>query len=170
MKEIKTKCVITGHHLQELECRHDKNHSQALEIQKKLRSKIIELIEEGTMYFYCGMDLGVELWAGEILLDLKKDYPNIIVHSVLASEHRADNWSEEDRERYFDNVLPKCDEETYTSVENDEDCMRYHSNYLSRKADIYLAVWNGGEICDTAELIRKARKMKKVVVVIEVRG
>lgn len=168
MKLIKTKCVIGGHHLSELPIENNEKHPIALEIKSKLRQNIIELIDDGVKIFMCGMDLGVEMWAGEILLDLKKDYSDIKIHSVIASENRADHWSEEDRERYFDKILPFCDEETYTSIHNDDEAKGYHNNFLSRRADVYLVVWNGGEICDTADLVRKAKKMKKEVIVLDV--
>ncbi len=166
MEILKTKCVIVGHLHHELQGGGVADHPESIEIQDKLRKKLIELIEGGTTYFYCGMELGVELWAGEILLVLKEDYPQIKIHSVIASEERANDWSEEDRERYFDEVLPNCDEETYTSVRNDDEALPYRNSYLSKQADLFLAVWNGGETCHTADLVRKVEKLGKEIILI----
>ncbi len=163
-----TKCVVAGHYPHELRGKGDENHEDSTKIKKLLRKKLKDLIEDGTTYFYCGMELGVELWAGEILLDLKKTYPDITIHSVIASEHRADDWSDEDRERYFDEVLPNCDEETYASCQNDEEAIPYRNKYLTTLADVFLIFWNGNELTDTAGLIRKATKKRKQVNIIEI--
>lgn len=168
MKPTGTKCVITGHHAHELPFDLSPNSPETQSLQEKLRSKIIEFVEKDITYFYCGMELGVELWAGEILLALKDEYPDIYIHSVIASEHRADDWSDDDRERYFDELLPHCDEESYTSTRDDGGgAMLYRNSYLAKEGDIFIAVWNGAEICDTADLIRKAKKQRKETIVIE---
>lgn len=105
MKELKTKCVIAGHSKAELPHEGDEKHPDIIALKENIKKKLIELIEDGNSFFYCGMELGVELWSGEILIDLKKDNPHFTITSVIVSEKRAEFWSEEDRERYFDEVL-----------------------------------------------------------------
>lgn len=166
MKLLKNRCVVTGHHLHELPF-HDEPHGEdSLKLQEKIRKQLVALLEEGVQTFYCGLELGVELWVGEILLNLKKDYPDLKIHIALASEERANDWGEEDRERYFDNVLPFCDTVETISSENNDKCMIFRNNYLSKRSDLFLVVWDGRELCDTAYLVSKAKNLKKDVLIL----
>lgn len=41
------------------------------------------------------------------------------------------------------------------------------TNLLSKRGTIFLVVWNGGEICETADLVRKVKKPNKVVIMLD---
>lgn len=169
MKQEHKKCVITGHYPHELSLNGAENHPDTLALKEKLQTKLKELIDDGIYDFFCGMELGVELWAGEILLALKSDHPQLTVHAYLAGEHRTDDWSDEDRERYFDQVLPHCNTVHYASDQVTNVDVLFRNNQLAKEGDLFLAVWNGESGTHTADLVEKAENMGKEVVIVDSR-
>ena len=52
-----------------------------------MRDQIVALIEnEGVTHFITGMALGVDMYAAEIVLDLKSKYPHITLESAIPCE------------------------------------------------------------------------------------
>ena len=49
-----------------------------IDMKKRLSVQIQSLIADGADEFYSGMALGVDTWAAEIVLELKKLYPKFI--------------------------------------------------------------------------------------------
>ena len=88
-----------------------------------MRDQIAALIEnEGVTHFITGMALGVDMYAAEIVLDLKSKYPHITLESAIPCETQAIKWPVASRERYY-NIAAKCDKETMLQREYTSDCM-----------------------------------------------
>lgn len=160
----KKTCALTGNLPIHFHFGADENHEDCIYIKTQLRIQLEDFIANGITNFYSGLERGGELWAGEQVLLLQKKYPDIKLYAVLATEEQANFWSEVDRERYFDHVLPSCkDIYIISSVDNNR-CMRVRNEYLVKKADIILAIDPQTELSDTAEMIRLANKQKKEVI------
>lgn len=70
MENIKTTCAFTGHRPEKLNI----SECQA----KKLLCKAVDnAISSGYTTFITGMARGVDIWAGEVVLEFKKVYPHI---------------------------------------------------------------------------------------------
>lgn len=63
--DIKHACAFTGHRPERLEAPED-------EVKKWLEVKIRKAVEDGYTDFITGMQRGVDLWAAEILMKLKR--------------------------------------------------------------------------------------------------
>ena len=123
------------------------------------------LIEnEGVTHFITGMALGVDMYAAEIVLDLKSKYPHITLESAIPCETQAIKWSVASRERYY-NIAAKCDKETMLQREYTSDCMDKRNRYMVDHADYILAVWNGCP-SGTGNTVRYAHKKGKSIIVI----
>ena len=70
------------------------------------------------------MALGVDLYAAEIVLNLKAKYPHITLESAIPCETQAVKWSVAARERYY-NIAAKCDKETMLQREYTSDCKAF---------------------------------------------
>ena len=71
-----------------------------------MRDQIVALIEnEGVTHFITGMALGVDMYAAEIVLDLKSKYHHITLESAIPCETQAIKWSVASRERYYNCLL-----------------------------------------------------------------
>ena len=116
-------CAFTGHRPKGLG--YPESDGRCAALKEKLRSLIVKLMEEeGVTHFISGMALGVDMYAAEIVLELKKQYPQITL------------------DRYF-SIAEQCDQETMLQRQYTPDCLRKRNRYMVDHADIVLAVWNG---------------------------
>ena len=84
----------------------------------------------------------VDMYAAEIVLDLKQTYPYITLECAIPYERQAVRWPEALRNRYF-SITERCDQETMLQRQYTPDCLRKRNQYMVDHADIVLAVWNG---------------------------
>lgn len=143
----------------------NENDERCVRLKKILKEEIINLIEEEDVtHFITGMALGVDLYAAEIVLDLKARYPNITLESAIPCETQAVKWSMAQRERYYD-IAAQCDKETMLQSHYSPDCMDKRNRYMVDHADYILAVWNGCP-SGTGNTVRYAHKKGKSIIVI----
>lgn len=72
---IKKACVITGYKPHELGI-FSVNHPSIEILKYSLRNKIVQSMDEGIEWFVISGQTGIELWAADVILDLKKEgYP-----------------------------------------------------------------------------------------------
>ena len=103
-------CAFTGHRPKGLG--YPESAGRCAALKEKLRSLIIRMIEEeGVTHFISGMAQGVDMYAAEIVLELKKHYPQITLECAIPYERQAVRWPEALRNRYF-SIAERCDKET----------------------------------------------------------
>ena len=75
-------CAFTGHRPKGLG--YPESDGRCAALKEKLRSLIIRMIEEeGVTHFISGMAQGVDMYAAEIVLDLKQTYPYITLECAI---------------------------------------------------------------------------------------
>lgn len=132
-----------------------------LELKERLAGIVRKLIEDGADEFYSGMALGVDMWAAEIVLELKNDYPNIRLTAVVPCPEQADRWSEEHRERYR-SILGRCDKIITTSPSYTKGCMMKRNRALVDLCDILVAVFDGSK-GGTMQTVNYAKSKKRKI-------
>ncbi|MGN0563750.1 MAG: SLOG family protein [Candidatus Heritagella sp.] len=158
-------CCFTGHRPQNLPFRFNEKDERCMALKRTLREQIIPLIEkENVTHFLSGMAIGIDMYAAEIVLDLKKSYPGITLESVIPCESQAMKWSETLRNRYF-RIVAQCDHETRIQMKYTPDCMDKRNRYMVDHSDIVIAVWSG-KPSGTGKTVRYALDKGKMVVVI----
>ena len=136
-------CAFTGHRPQSLPFGFDESDKRCTSLKSVMRDQIVALIEnEGVTHFITGMALGVDMYAAEIVLDLKPKYPHITLESAIPCETQAIKWSVASRERYY-NIAAKCDKETMLQREYTPDCMDKRNRYMVDHADLIIACYDG---------------------------
>ena len=65
-------CAITGHRPTRFKFKYKENYAGCKRLKKRLHDQFILLYEQGVRRFLVGGSLGVDMWSGEILLDLQK--------------------------------------------------------------------------------------------------
>ncbi|UEB79357.1 DUF1273 domain-containing protein [Clostridium sp. M62/1] len=159
-------CAFTGHRPQNLPFGFNEEDECCINLKKTLREQIINLIEnEGVTHFISGMAIGVDMYAAEIVLDLKARYPNITLESAIPCETQAVKWSMAQRERYYD-IAARCDKETMLQSRYSPDCMDKRNRYMADHADVLIAVWDGSP-SGTGKTVRYAHQQGKSVTVID---
>jgi uncharacterized phage-like protein YoqJ len=84
---------FTGHRPEKIPYYHLKNGQIPENIEIFLKENILCAIENGIDAFYCGLARGVDLWAGKIILDLKKEFPHISLIGVQPYPEHGKNFT-----------------------------------------------------------------------------
>jgi uncharacterized phage-like protein YoqJ len=95
------RCCFTGH-------RPEKLKRAETEIKKGLEGAILKAIHEGFTTFITGMARGVDIWAGQIVLRLRQDIPDLRLIAALPYPGCDRRWSASWRRQYAE-VLEAAD-------------------------------------------------------------
>ncbi|WP_159881721.1 DUF1273 domain-containing protein [Paenibacillus puerhi] len=99
--------IISGYKASEIGIFSNKNIAVTY-IQKAIEKKLIPLIEEGLEWVIITGQWGVELWAGEVVLKLKSDYPDVKLAVITPFLSIQEKWNEEKQE-YFNRIIKQAD-------------------------------------------------------------
>lgn len=159
-------CCFTGHRPQNLSFKFDETHPDCMRIKNTLTKCIRRLItEHDVTHFISGMAIGVDMWAAEAILALKKEFPSITLESAIPCETQAIKWNTKDRERYY-RILSKCDKETMVHRHYTTTCMHKRNEYMIDQSSFVIAVWNGVP-GGTGNTIRYALSKGKFIICID---
>ena len=159
---MKTLC-FTGHRPQKMGG--FGNSPKVQSIKKALREEIILSLKEGYERFISGGALGVDQWAIEILIDLKKEYPNlkIVIARPFPSQDKI--WPEDSR-KHFIKLCQQSDEvvdvnpDPFTSWK-----MQARNDYMINLSSRVIAVFDGTP-GGTANAVKSAQKKNKEIRII----
>ena len=93
------------------------------------KKAVISLIEKGVIYYGAGGALGFDTLAAQVVLDLKKEYPQIKLILVLPCANQTMRWNQRDIEVY-DDIKSKADKVVTLSECYYEGCMQARNRYL----------------------------------------
>lgn len=93
------------------------------------KKAVISLIEKGVIYYGAGGALGFDTLAAQVILDLKKEYPQIKLILVLPCTNQTMRWNQRDIEVY-DDIKNKADKVVTLSECYYEGCMQARNRYL----------------------------------------
>lgn len=157
------KCAFTGHRPQRFSFGFDEGDERCIRLKEMLRQEIAKQIHHGVDTFYSGMALGVDQWAAQLVLELKAEHSQIKLAAVLPCETQANRWSVEQRRRYFDEILPRCDEVILLQGAYTSDCMFKRNRWLVEHAEHLLAVYDGSGKGGTAYTVNYAREKQRAI-------
>lgn len=159
------KCCFTGHRPKFLSWGYDETHTDCLRLKEIMKAEIIKLIERGVYYYISGMSEGVDMYAAEIILELKEKYPTLFLECALPYEEQATAWKNSQREKYF-TIIEKSDKATLLQNIYSNDCYHKRNRYMISQAQIVLGVSKGGERSGTVSTLRNAITGGKEVIII----
>lgn len=136
------RCAFTGYRPQKLPWGYDEADPSCANFKQRLRETIELLIFQGYTHFLSGGALGVDTYAAEIVLDLRKQYPWIALEMALPFEAQASSWPKASQARYYA-ILDEADIITYTSHQYSRSCMFVRNRYLVDNADLLVAGYDG---------------------------
>lgn len=160
----KTVC-FSGHRPEKLPDSGNDN-SQIIRMLKSLLYKeIIDCIEQGYNCFVTGLARGVDLWAGEIILEQKSLGRQVSL--IAAVPYREHGKSFKDRDKFtLGNILSKADEIVYVSESYSKNCMRLRNEYMINRSGKLIAVVSDYK-SGTGQTIRYAQKQGIEVKIID---
>lgn len=95
------RCCFTGHRPEKLKRTEE-------EIKKGLEEAILKAIYDGYITFITGMERGVDIWAGQIVLKFRQTNPELRLIAALPYPNCDSRWSASWRKQYA-NVLEAAD-------------------------------------------------------------
>lgn len=156
----KTAC-FTGHRLQKFG--YNESSPLVLEVKKKLYNAIEDAIKLGYETFISGGAIGVDQWAMESVIALKKNYPHIklIVAKPFPSQDKI--WPQDSRMKFQDlcskaNEIVDVSPDPYFPWK-----MQVRNEYMVNKSSLVIAVWDGTK-GGTANTVAFAQKKGKNIV------
>ena len=99
VKQVKT-IYVTGYRAQELGIFNDKHPGIAV-IKKALYDQLYQLCDAGLEWIVISGQLGVESWAAETVLELKKEFPNVKYSVITPFLEQEKNWNEQKQTQYI---------------------------------------------------------------------
>lgn len=145
------------------------NDPRLMALRGELREKIIEMISDGATEFFSGMALGVDTYAAEEVLNLKKQYPRINLIAVIPCPDQDKLWTVAQQKRYRD-LLAQCSKKMTISPQYEKGCMFKRNRALVELCDVLIAVTDGSNVTGggTQYTIDYAEKMGRKVIRISV--
>ena len=94
-------CAITGHRPTRFKWKYNENNNGCKRLKRRLKEQFVQLYDKGVRCFYDGGALGVDLWSGELLLELKEqpEYSDIELVLVLPFDGHDRDWDPKSRRR-----------------------------------------------------------------------
>ncbi|MCM3781473.1 DUF1273 domain-containing protein [Neobacillus mesonae] len=99
--------LVTGYRAHELGI-FNQNHPGIPFIKQALRAKLIPLIEEGVEWIITPGQYGVDLWACEVAVELKQQYPELKLSIISAFINPEEKWSD-DKKTYYEEIMRNVD-------------------------------------------------------------
>lgn len=162
------KCLticFTGHRPKYLPWGTNETLSLCTHFKDIMRGILKKAILNGYQYFISGIALGVDMICAEIVLELKIDFPNILLECAIPCIDQEKYWDTAQQVRYH-KILQKADSVHYTSRKPYfYNCMQERNLYMLKKSDAVIAV-SIGKSGGTANAIRMAKILNKKVRII----
>lgn len=143
----KRKVAFTGHRPNKFSFGYDETDKECKRLKELLQVEIEFLIYQGYDYFITGMALGLDTWAAEIILKLKKENPDIKLEAAIPCKGQDSRWIKESRERYR-RIIEGADYVTYVTegtFDDNPSCMNIRNVYMVNQCDYLLAVYDGSK-------------------------
>lgn len=114
-------CCFTGHR--------DILKNERVIIRKRIENVVIGLIKKGIIYYGAGGARGFDTMAAEVILELRKLYPQIKLILVLPCREQTRGWSEQDKALY-EMIKQSADKYVYISEKYWNGCMQKRNRHL----------------------------------------
>ena len=145
-------CCFTGH--------------RKLNINDNLKAVLSEVIDiaiaDGYTDFYCGMALGTDLCAAEILAEKMKSNPSLKLHAVLPCPEQDLKWTDAEK-KHYEEILSVASSKTIISPFYTKTCMLTRNRFMADNSERVIAVWNGFPKGGTAYTVRYAKSEGKEI-------
>lgn len=129
------RCCFTGH-------RPEKLNASEKEVKAALRKQIDQAVHDGFTVFITGMARGVDLWAAEIVLDLRKRSKEIRLICAIPHDGFEARWSPSWQELY-QYVLAEADLTRVISKGYHTGVYQVRNEWMVNHSTRVIAVFNG---------------------------
>ena len=153
------RCAFTGH-------RPEKIIGSEGKIIVELRKEILMAIDDGYQVFLTGMSRGVDLWAADIVIELRRYNKDLKLMCVIPFEGMEERWPV-DWKKHYNLVRKQADWVQVLSDRYSPDVYQNRNQWLVNHSSRLIAVFNG-ESSGTGNTIQYAWEQGIPVEIIEV--
>ena len=153
------RCCFTGHRPEKL------NATEWL-VKQQLEKEIRRAIDDGLDVFISGMARGVDIWAAEIVLELRDSGTPIRLMCASPYDGFEKSWNEEWQERYR-RIINAADYALFVCSAYNQSCFQIRNEWMVNHSVRVIAVFNG-EKGGTQNTIKYAEKLG--IPVVSIRG
>lgn len=136
------RCAFTGHRPHKLFFLAGEESAACEDLKARLRDMIRMLVWEGYSHFITGGAQGVDMYAAEIVLELRRQYPWIVLELAVPYEGQASRWSYQEQARYA-RIMAQADIVTYVHHSYSKEAAFDRNRYMVDQADLLVAAYNG---------------------------
>lgn len=130
------RCAFTGYRPQKMPFGFNESDPRCIEFKKRIKDTIRTLYDMGFRHFISGGAMGMDMFAAEAVVELRAEYPEIILETVSPFDAQTAKWSPELRARH-DRLFEIADITTATDREYSRNAMFTRNRYLVANADSY---------------------------------
>jgi uncharacterized phage-like protein YoqJ len=119
------------------------DHPSVFFVKKAIKKELLRMLDLGLEWVLISGQLGVELWAAEVVFELQTDYPDLKLAVITPFLDQEANWSEKNQE-WYESVLAQADfidsvtQKTYEKPWQ----FRLKNQFFIEKSDALLLVYD----------------------------
>jgi len=148
-------CCVTGH--REIPI------NQIAYVREELQKQIHVAIQDGYTRFISGFAKGVDLLFAAIVVEEKKQYPNLMLEAALPYAGRLKT-----NDQNFHMLLKNCNSIKIECEKYTPSCFMQRNRYMVSKSQRVIAVYDGRESGGTLFTMRYAHVLEREIYVIEI--
>ena len=167
-EEKKLTCCFTGHRPQKLAWGFNEQDERCIAMRKRTKEEIEKAIQQGYTIFISGMALGFDMICAELVLELKKKYPNIKLICALPCKDQYAIWKDKSQQDRYKKILKKADSVRclYERYDDNTNCNLERNDYMLNNSSMVIALFNGKR-GGTQSTILKAERLGLKTIIIE---
>lgn len=150
--------AFTGHRPERLGG-YDQNHPKNVEIKIALESMIEAAIDMGYKNFITGMALGVDQWAGRIVVQKAE----LKLIAAIPCPEQDKQWPKPSQAEYQELLSLTADREI-VSLRYSSKAMHLRNQWMVDRSSLILAVWDGNQSGGTYSCIEYALIRQRIVI------
>ncbi len=142
-----------------------KQDDKAVEyIKKAIEKSLLGYLDEGLEWVLISGQMGVELWAAEVVFELQLQYPELKIAILTPFLNQHSKWNESNQE-YYDFILSQADFVDSISKREYESPIQFKqkNQFLVQKSDGLLLVYDEEKEGSPRFLLELARKKQEVM-------
>lgn len=131
-------------------------------IKQCLEKQLISYLENGLNWVIISVNLGIEIWAAEVVEELKKNYPELKLGIIYPFKDFGSNWNEQNKEQQkkIENLADYCNSVShqpyYSPIQ-----YQNHTKFLLEHTDGCLVIYDPEYTGKTAYFLEKAQQFSK---------
>ena len=134
-------------------------------IKHDLKKEILRAIDDGITVFISGMARGVDIWAAEIVLSLRKSGKPIKLICASPFPGFEERWDKDWKDRY-NAIMTAADHTVFVCKGYSRSCFQIRNEWMVNHSSRVIAVYNG-EFGGTKNTIDYAQKAKQSIAIIK---